>query len=262
VGLVFARGPASWWALRRWDLATGELGAATWFHGTLYPRRCDLSPDGRYLYYFALRAVRDEWLGQRGVATYSAVSRAPWLTALAAWGEAGTWTRGYHFVDRAPGAPPSLRAEVGDLAQLRGVDLVPTPVVQYAAERRRGWVEHEASPPRAPGDVWDERRQAVLVRARPRGEGRLVLRDRGWSPAGNVEGRGPAYTLEHGRRSEPLDDAAWADWDAVGRLLVATRDGRLEIRRVHRAGSEVERRYDLGAARPDPRPPPPEAAAW
>jgi hypothetical protein len=262
VVLVFARGPASWWALRRWDLASGELGAATWFHGTLYPRRCDLSPDGRYLYYFALKAVRGEWLGQRGVATYSVVSRAPWLTALAAWGEAGTWTRGYHFVERAAGAAPSLRAEVGDLAQLRGYDLALTPVVQYAAERRRGWIEHEASPPRAPGDVWDERRHAVLVKDRPRGKGRLVLHDRGWATSGGVEGRSPRYELERGGLREPLDDAAWADWDAAGRLLVATRAGRLEIRRVHRDGVEVEQAHDLDGIRPDPRPAPPEAAQW
>jgi hypothetical protein len=142
--------------------------------------------------------------------------------ALAAWGEAGTWTRGYHFVDRAAGRAPSLRAEIGDLAQLRGYDLALTPVVQYAAERRRGWIEHEASAPRAPGDVWDERRGVC----------------------------------------EPLDDAAWADWDAAGRLLVATRDGRLEIRRVHQGGVEVEQVHDLDGIRPAPRPAPPEAAQW
>jgi hypothetical protein len=34
-------------------------------------------------------------------ATYIAISRLPWLTALAAWPTSGTWTRGAHFVAEA-----------------------------------------------------------------------------------------------------------------------------------------------------------------
>jgi hypothetical protein len=50
-------------------------------HGTVYPQRCDLSPDGRYLCYFAFKGDSTWDLG----ATYIAISRLPWLTALAAW---------------------------------------------------------------------------------------------------------------------------------------------------------------------------------
>jgi hypothetical protein len=66
-------------------------------HGTLYPQRCDLSPDGRYLCYFALKGDSTWELG----ATYIAISRLPWLTALVAWRTSGTWTRGAHFVTDA-----------------------------------------------------------------------------------------------------------------------------------------------------------------
>ena len=37
-------------------------------------------------------------------ATYIAISRLPWLTALAAWGIGSTWTRGMHCVE-----DPSVR---------------------------------------------------------------------------------------------------------------------------------------------------------
>jgi hypothetical protein len=46
------------------------------------PATGDLSPDGRWFAYFALKASADWELG----ATYIAISRLPWLTALAGWG--------------------------------------------------------------------------------------------------------------------------------------------------------------------------------
>jgi hypothetical protein len=72
--------------------------------GTVYPQRCDLSPDGRWLCYFTLRGSAD-W---SACMTYVAVSRLPWATALAAWGTDGTWTRGLLFVaarDHGVGPP-------------------------------------------------------------------------------------------------------------------------------------------------------------
>ena len=60
----------------------------------------------RYLCYFALKGDSTWDLG----ATYIAISRLPWLTALAAWPTSGTWTRGAHFVAEAGrcdlGPPP------------------------------------------------------------------------------------------------------------------------------------------------------------
>jgi hypothetical protein len=65
---------------------------------TIYPQRCDLSPDGRWFAYFALKASAERELGP----TYIAISRLPWLTALAAWGIGSTRRRGMQFVqDRA-----------------------------------------------------------------------------------------------------------------------------------------------------------------
>lgn len=253
LAIVFRRGPSDWWQLSRWHLESGELEPGAWFHGTLYPRRCDLSPDGQLLYYFALKGGPGDLLG----GTYSAVSKAPWLSALAAWTEMGTWGRGYHF---ASGRDHEVaKADVGSLAPL-SFALRLTPVVQYAAERRRGWVEHETCPPRAPDDAWDERRSAVLARQQPGGNARLVLTDHGWDPALAIEGRHPSFRLENGPLPGPLDRVVWADWDPRGRLLVATDDGRLEIRALGAGAVEVS--HDLASLTPDPEPAPEWATRW
>ena len=53
--VVFRRGPASCVAVIGWDLATDTFKVGQWLRGRIYPFRCDLSPDGEYLLYFAAR---------------------------------------------------------------------------------------------------------------------------------------------------------------------------------------------------------------
>jgi hypothetical protein len=81
----------------------------------------------------------------------------------------------------------------------------------------------------------------------------LELRDEGYV-SGRLEGRAPRYALD----GEPLTDVVWADWDTRGRLLVATRDGRLEIRSSkNRVTHAVELDWD-----PTPSPSPASAQRW
>ena len=94
VAAVIARGPSDWMRLGRWDLQRDEYEHGAWLAGTVYPQRCDLSPDGRWFAYFALKPS-STWDGS----TYIAVSRLPWFTALVAWGTDGTWTSGVRFLD-------------------------------------------------------------------------------------------------------------------------------------------------------------------
>ena len=290
VAVVFRRAQG-WWLVSRWDLTTGDLEHGAWFRGTLYPRRCDLSPDGKLLCCFALQFSRREFMGQTGLHTYTAVSKLPWLFALAAWPELGTWTRGSHFVEAEMPqrgenvaqdeceavegwrALPGVRAtwelgepQMGSIGPLRtrhGLGLLRTAPFQYANERRRGWVEHELCPPRGPGDLWDEKRSVVLEKPQPNGSGMLVLTDGGWSAEeARVEGRAPVYRLAKGRRRTELPEARWADWDSKGRLLVATHDGRLQIRNVDAPDLSTVREHDLGALPPAPGPAPKSAQSW
>lgn len=252
---VLRRGPSSWAQVGRWDVgARPAYTPGSWLHGTLYPQRCDLSPDGRYLAYLTLvGSVSADWAPGT---TYVAVSRLPWLTALAAWGTAGTWSRGVHFAE--PGVWQVPEPDAGDAEPLRRTHgLAVSGAEIFAVERRTGWVEEASTPPRGARDLWDEKRAEQVVMARPSPRDGTVLTARG----GQAAFRGlpgwfepPLYALG----DEVLVDAQWADWTADGRLLVATAQGTLQVR----VGPEVTWEHDLAALEPDPQPPPPEAARW
>ena len=240
--VVFAKHRQKAWSLHLWHLDTGRVETGGVFFGTLYPRRCDLSPDGRYLLYFAMKAPGDpDWPHQ-----FSGLSRAPWLTCLLAWREAGTWTRGMVFSSRASGRPeiPARTAlhqgaEVADRCPWNIEMIQPS---QLAAERRIGFVETDDSPPRGPGDTWDEQRRAVLEKRRP-GDGREALRIR-LGPFNQGEGQIEAYRSHYGLvgkdgREVPLSDHIWLDWLDRDNVYGATLDGRLVICAL-RGGELVE----------------------
>lgn len=252
---------SSWWLLARWDLDTPKLTEGASFKGKLYPRRCDLSPDGRLFSTFALKGRGGEFVGQSGLKTYHAVSRAPWLFALAAWPEAGTYTRGLHFVPaaEAPPLPPAAHGDAAPLARAR-LGLVRTAPVAYAAERRRGWVEAADCPVRGANDMWDERRRVVLEKARPHGVERLRLEDDGLvDSAVGFDNRRPRYRWSRGAESALIEGADWCDWDSSGRLLVAG-DERLRI--LDGASREELWSKDLASLVPNPRAAPDWARTW
>lgn len=263
---LLRRGPSDWSQVSRWDTLAGTVEPGAWIRANLYPQRCDLSPDGRWFAYFTLRASA-RW---KAGPTYVAVSRLPWLTALAAWGTAGTWTRGVHFTDDrrilGPGEPDE--GDVGPLRVRYGFGLEVNRPIAFAVERRRGWLDAPGSPPLDRElDPWDERRARGLVVHKPRpgtGPG-TTLSVEGWFAAfraGQPSWSGIAYRVidREGRRE--LDGVQWADWDARGRLLVATTDARLEIRREPWDRGSVEWSLDVAGWRPEPVAPPPIAGRW
>jgi hypothetical protein len=258
---VIRRGPSDWMHLSRWDLETPAYEPGAWLRGTIYPQRCDLSPDGRWFSHFALKASAEWELGP----TYIVISRLPWLTALAAWGIGSTWTRGMQFVeDRAVFEVDE--PDLGDLSSVReryGLRL--SRADSFAVERRRGWTETPDTPPRAPDDAWDERRGDKIVMEKPRpnasGSDRLTVRGT-YAAIRELHGQRTDIRYEHCSRdlTRHLDHVQWADWDARGRLLVATDEGLLQIR--DGADGSVRWEADEGAFEPDPAPPPAEASIW
>ena len=67
--VVFRRGPSNKTAILEWDLETDAFMLGQWFYGSFYPYRCDISPDGRHLVYFAAKYGRpgslDEYITSR-----------------------------------------------------------------------------------------------------------------------------------------------------------------------------------------------------
>jgi hypothetical protein len=253
---VFRRGPTNWSHLGRWDLAKGRYEHGAWLAGRIFPRRSDLSPDGRFLCYFAHKPGA-AW--EHGDA-YVAVSKLPWLTALHAFGTCGTWTRGYYFTE-----DNGENSEGADLPIPYGLRSIST--VQFANERHRGWEEAPDSPKRDPADAWDQHRNARIRKRQPGGNRLLCVESLGW--AGGefgvdqaVDGLRVAYWLESSGDMRPLNELQWADWDGEGHLLVATRSGKLQVWDLDASGSEVVFEQDLSLCEPNPAPAPAWALRW
>ena len=112
----------------RWDLGERRYEPGAWLGGRLFPRRSDLSPDGRYLCYFAHKPSATWEHGE----AYVALSKLPWLTALHALRTCGTWTRGYYFTEDKD-CEDAEKMKLPIPYGLRSIA-----VVQFANERRRG----------------------------------------------------------------------------------------------------------------------------
>jgi hypothetical protein len=254
---VFRRGPTNWSHVGRWDLAVGQYEPGAWLRGRIFPRRCDLSPDGRLLCYFAHKPTATWEQGE----AYVALSKLPWLTALHAFGTCGTWTRGYYFTEDGGWDDPE-HVKLPIRYGLRSI-----PVVQFANERRRGWQETRNSPPRDPKDFWDQHRNACMQRRQPGGKRMLYVESVGW--AGGefgidqaVDGLRVRYSLESAGNLEPLDELQWADWDREGRLMVATRSGKLQAWNLDSDGPKILFEQDLSLLEPNPAPAPAWAQRW
>lgn len=78
--IVVRRGPKSWHHLISWNTRDDIFTHGAWIKGTIHCERCDLSPNGQLFLYsiFHPRAARTEL-----TSAYTAISRPPWLYAIA-----------------------------------------------------------------------------------------------------------------------------------------------------------------------------------
>jgi hypothetical protein len=226
-------------------------------HGRIFPRRSDLSPDGRLLCYFAHKPTATWEQGE----AYVALSKLPWLTALHASGTCGTWTRGYYFT-KDGGSENSEHVKLPISYSLRSI-----PVIQFANERRRGWEEAPDSPARDPKDFWDQHRNARMQKRQPGGKRMLYVESVGW--AGGefgvdqaVDGLRVRYSLESDGNLKQLDELQWADWDREGQLLAATRNGKLQVWNLDDDGRKILFEQNLFLLEPNPTPAPAWANHW
>jgi len=91
--VIFRRGPTKHVLLLLWDTQTDAITQGQWLKGRIYERRCDLSPEGDLLLYFAAKH-------KAPYGSWSAISRPPYLTALALWPKGDCWGGGGHFESR------------------------------------------------------------------------------------------------------------------------------------------------------------------
>lgn len=254
---VIRRGPSDWVHVGAWSTADDTYESGAWFRGVINPQKCDLSPDGRWFAYSAMKVGSDWPAGD----IYEAVSRLPWLTALAAWNSGTTYTRGVHFV-ADPAESNVGEPDVGDATPLlERYGLCWTRAGQFAVEHRHGWQESADTPSRDAGGHWDEKRSVEMVKPRPGGSEALHVEGRYAAfRTGEPHDGPPVYWINSGDDIAVLEGVQWADWDSNGRLLTATADGRL-LTKALIDGDPVEI-ADLGSLEPEALAPPEWAGEW
>jgi hypothetical protein len=92
--VVFRRGPSKQVCTLLWDRRKDTFKLGQWLKGRIYERRTDLSPNGKYLIYFAMNG---KWDSETG-GSWTAISKAPWLKAIELYGKGDCWEGGGLFL--------------------------------------------------------------------------------------------------------------------------------------------------------------------
>jgi hypothetical protein len=249
VAVILRRKPSKCFHVMKWDTRTGRVEHGSWFLGKLYPLRCDLSFDGRWMVYLAMGARGNTWTG---------LCQPPWLKTVWDAPNTGTWYGGGYWPERR------LLLLNGHPAKV--VASLPFKTRHY----RTGYGEDEGVLyPRMTRDGWQRAGPLGPCRElKGGGKYRVVCEsDPGWSwrptsrhPVLRAFYRGylaHGHTFQFGLDRHPnvLDrDVDWATWDCLGQLLVA-RGGAVERWRLpDLAAGRPSFRLDLEDLKPPAKP--------
>ena len=260
--VILRRGPSAWAQLTVWDRKNDTFETGQWFHGRVYERRCDLSPDGQFFIYFAAKHGRrpdDDDVGE----AWTAISRPPYFTALALWRNLGSWYGGGVFdTDRHVLLDVTCDKEPHPDFPPQGLTFDVCPADSAPWEQRLlrdGWrlVERGFDPRthRRVGEreIWEKSSEQSGIKLCRQIEDVDFTRFGG--PYGDT------FWLEAAEDLVPLVDAAWADWDADRRLVVV-RDGRLYGVTVDGAEVLETELFDFNPFGPEEIGPPDWARRW
>lgn len=220
---VFRRKPTNWWHVLRWNTATDQVEHGSWFEGTLYPKRADVSFDGDYLVYLAMAPAPQTW---------NCVSHSPLLCPIVEVPANGTYHGGGYWAGdsllRLNGwhwpFMRGLRKRVHETLPMRLEEYegaIENMGVLYHRLRRDGWTHG--------GDKWgvEERRNGSDIDWE-------CVGDDGWrnqptplhptlrgARSGYARGTDQfKFWLEEFPKLIP-DMADWACWDCLGQLLLS-----------------------------------------
>jgi hypothetical protein len=253
-----------------WNTQTHEIRKGQWFKGRIYERRCDLSPSGEKLIYFAAKHR-----GPHG--TWTAVSRPPYFTALAMWPKGDCWGGGGLFQNERTVALNHMTPErtladgfrlpksivVGALKSWRGRG-EDDPICSVRLVRD-GWVLKQASKGqenKSGSRIWWEYTEpAVWTKTK----GQLTIEMR---LLGVHETEGPWHVVEHrvldvrGGLMLAIGRSDWADWSTSGDVLFARAGCLFRARAGAASLSEPVQVADLRELRFEEVLAPSEARVW
>jgi len=272
--VIFRRGPSKQVLLIKWGRRSDCFEIGQWFKGRIYEHRCDLSPSGDLLVYLAAK--------HKGpIHTWTAVSKPPYLTALALWPNLGTWGGGglfetestlllHHDAPKlAEGFSLPARMMVRSLGYSIGMNEYDGN--HHARLLRGGWTLRQKGELREQRTArrlkwrFDPVRLYEKTMSRKKSTRIIQMQLRG------ISGEGTWYKVDHALLDEKhelllkLPDTSWADWDSNGDLLFA--DGGKLFRLPWSNHGEVERGTakeiaDFSALAFAPKEPPKKALNW
>lgn len=234
VAVVFRRGPSKRVLLIKWRLDTDKLEYGQWLKGRIYERRCDLSPSGDLLIYFAASFKPPLY-------SWTAISKPPFLTALALWPKGDTWGGGGMFESEtavrlnhrdgqdvlAPGFRLKKAMSIAPYgSRPGGGEDFP---IYHSLLLRNGWAfidPRKANKADMRGKTSLQFTSPIIYEKVATGGRRLQMRIRGRGPK-----NGPWYRVDHavldetGQQLFALPGTGWADWD--DRDLVFAREYKL-----------------------------------
>jgi hypothetical protein len=256
--VIFRRGPSQWVQLIKWDTDTDTFELGQWFHGLIYEKRCDLSPDGSLLIYFAQK---------RSTLWWTAISKPPFLTALALWPKGQSWDGGGLFKDDKTvllNHEPSVAKPHPDKMPTRlhvilkeggyGGD---EPIFSERLERD-GWRRTQEWKGESLGAPFQFRTVQPEIREKTNGIQKIqIIRSK------EILDYSDEFSVVSGKSERiPIDAAGWVDWDKKGRLIIA-REGRVSIGYIEDNGQLTERTLiDLNTSKPTPLVAPHWAQTW
>jgi hypothetical protein len=271
VAVILRRGPSKWTEIIRWDMSRDLFERGQWFHGRIYEKRSDLSPDGELLAVFAAKYGHQPSGAPVRPYAWTAVSRPPWLTALALWPKADCWWGGALFtaddalwlnhrpeesIPHPEHRPKTSRLTVTPNPDARGED---EPIYRRRLDRdgwtlRTEWtLEHSRGGFRTL--VPDER-----ARPDPLGRELAIVLTRRIDSLAYRE----SFAIEGAKHDPELPPGPlnWLDWDARGRL-VALSGGRVWAAEVEDGNVQRFRELlDLRDDEPTEREAPQAATHW
>jgi hypothetical protein len=288
MGVILRRGPSDWVQMIRWETKSDVFTPGQWFHGRIYERNCDVSPNGQLFVYSTYKP--GNWKANPQIGdSWTAISKPPYFTALALWPGPGSWEGGGYFDDDKsmalnhwienrnphPDHQPPSQFEV--LERDDGIYLSGS-VFEHRL-RRDGWrFKESAGRSRVrPLKLQSEQQQhdsgMPIVRFKSVGDITLLcngyvnhrlLMDRGLyrhSPYNVI----PVYRYrifnESFNKEYHLPNIAWADFDQHNRLVLA-RNGKIFAARIDAAGLALTELADFNANQPEAIESPDWAKKW
>ncbi|QQQ01702.1 hypothetical protein [Lysobacter enzymogenes] len=246
--VVIRRGPEKIGCVLGWDRAGDRIEVGQWLKARIHERRCDLSPDGRHLLYFATdyRGVRGDFCG------WQAISRAPYLKALGFWPMTDNAYGGGQFDSnesywlRRVSDPHALDRDATDLRRVApsaaALDNRGYFELYDLRLQRDGWTlvdsQHtgrfaQADFRKSTGGPWSLHKSVYSGFGRRKGDPRRAVNE-------------DHALLHRDGRAIPLPDWSWADIDAARERLVWVEHGRLMAAPIADAGLGTARElYDF-----------------